>query len=337
MLGTSGYTEYPALNIANDIFQKMLSQGLNWKWNRAYVNVANTGLGGVLTVALQQDYCTQTTNLGWLEQGWRIDINNSTNNGNLAPKPIFTMESVRDLGQTAYQANPFNVSFLPNSLAQMGVWQPNTAYSCGYGVAQIPIQPIQQFVDANGNILFIDSTVLNLSINSPGFTSTPIVLPSPNPYGTSGSVQPVLPAASVAGTTVTDGTVTWTVANPNGYAMRVAPLPAFSGLAWLIIPVYQKKPPILTSLQDSLSPIPDECIYLFRQGFLAGCLQHAKQYEESREAYAQWQEDMMIFLKSGDRERDDSIMYPSEGISGGGSRTPFPIGAANPFNYGGWF
>ena len=81
-------TSQPAISIANRVMQKILSQGLDWKWNRNYVNVTN-GAGGILTVALQQDYVTQTTDLAWLEQGWRIDINNSTNNGNLAPKPIF--------------------------------------------------------------------------------------------------------------------------------------------------------------------------------------------------------------------------------------------------------
>src|SRR5215831_12760844 len=77
VLGTSGYTQQPALSIANRVLQKIFAQNLNWKWNRNYVNVSR-GKGGVLTVALQQDYVTQTTDLAWLEQGWRIDINNST-------------------------------------------------------------------------------------------------------------------------------------------------------------------------------------------------------------------------------------------------------------------
>lgn len=332
VLGASGYTQYPALNIANDVFQKMFAQGMDWRWNRNYINVTN-GSGGILTVALQQDYVTQATDVGWLEQAWRIDINNSTNNGNLAPKPVFTMESVRDLGQTSYQANPFNISYINNSLAFMGQWSANTAYGCGYGVAQIPITPIQQFFDKNGNILYIDSTVLHLNTNSPGFSGAPIVLPTPNPYGISGSVQPFAAPNAAAGTTVTDGTVTWTVANPNGYAMRIAPLPAFSGLAWLIIPVYQKKPPILQALTDSLAPIPDECIYLFRQGFLAGCYSHANS-PKAEASYMKWEEDMVTFLRSGDREREDAVFYPSSSLSGD-NITSYgqPVGPAWPFGF----
>lgn len=326
VLGSSGSSQYPALNIANDTFQRMMAQGLDWKWNRAYVP-------GLLTVALQQDYLTQVTNMGWLESADRIDINNSTNNGNLAPKPVFTMESVRDLGRSSYQANPFNCSFIPNSLAYLGQWYANTAYGCGYGVAQIPITPIQQFKDKNNNLLFIDSTVLGLNINSPGFSGTPVVLPTPNPYGTSGSVQPFAAPNAAAGTTVTDGTVTWTVADPNGYAIRLAPLPAFSGLAWLVEPIYQKKPPILTDLKDLLSPIPDECVYLFRQGFLAGCYAHA-QSSRAESAYAKWEEDIVTFLKSGDRETESNTIYPSSSLTGGGM-TDYgaPVGPSWPFGF----
>src|SRR5260221_358237 len=87
ILGTSGYTQEPALSIANDLMQRILAEEMDWKWNRAYVP-------SILTVALQQDYVTQLTDIGWLENAMRLDINNSTNNGNLAPKPMFPMEVV---------------------------------------------------------------------------------------------------------------------------------------------------------------------------------------------------------------------------------------------------
>jgi hypothetical protein len=329
-------TQSTILSIANRVSQRIFSQGLNWKWNRAYVNQTAAGFGGILTVALQQDYVTSTTNLAWLEQGWRIDINNSTNNGNMAPKPIFGCETIRDSAQTSYQANPFNVSFIPNSLAFFGQWSPLTAYGCGYGVAQVPITPIQQFIDANGNYLYLDSRPLGLNIESPGFSGPgPIPLPIPNPYGISGSVQPVLPVNSAAGTQVTDGTVTWTVADPNGYAMRLTPLAAYSGLAWLVIIAYQKKPTILKNLTDILQT-PDEYVYIFTDGFLAGC-RDAIDHSKYGDSYRQWEEDLMGYLRSGDRERDETTFFPSEGLTGGGVRTGFPIGPSNPFNYGGWY
>jgi hypothetical protein len=324
VLGTIGYTQEPALSISNDLMQRILSEGMNWKWNRGYVPA-------ILTVALQQDYCTQVTDIGWLETAWRVDINNSTNNGNLAPKPVFPMEAVRDLDQTAMQRVPFQVSFIPNTIAFLGQWYANTEYGCGYGVSQIPISPIQQFLDINGNILYIDSTVLGLNINSPGFTSTPIVLPTPNPYGVSGSVQPSAPPDSPAGTQITDGTVTWTVADPNGYAIRVAPLPAFSGLAWLITPVYQSKPPYFTDLHQTISPLPPEYTYLFRQGFRAKLYAEAGD-KQATEAYAKWEEDLIVAVKGADRQQEECVVYPSESLMGNNSNgMPIGLGAAWPF------
>jgi hypothetical protein len=335
ILGTTGWATLPAIEIANTIMQRFLAEGMNWKWNRSYVP-------SILTVALQQDYLTQVTDLGWLEGGWRIDINNSTNNGNLAPKPIFTMEAVRELGQASYQANPFNMSFIPNSLAFIGTWPgPNVAISTGYGVAQIPIQPIQQFKDANGNLLYIDSTVLGLGINSPGFTTATIPLPTPNPYGITGTTAPAAVPNAAPGTKVTDGTVTWTVANPNAYAIRVSPLPAFSGLAWLMVPVYQRKPPapykFNTNLANTtIAPIPDELSYLFKQGFVAMCYEHAGS-KNAPMSYAKWEENLIAAVRSGDREREDFVMYPSESIMGGGPvKYGLPVGPGWPYEYFGF-
>lgn len=328
VLGTSGFTQQPALHIANDVMQKILAQGMNWKWNRAYVPA-------FLTVALQQDYPTQITDLSWLEICRMIDINNSTNNGNTAPKPMFTLETVRDLPLTSTQANPFNICFVPNYLATFGTWQPNYNVLCGYGQSMTPIQAIQSFVDANGNILYIDSTVLGLNLQSAGYVNGPVPLPTPNPYGTTGTVQPVLPPATPAGVTVMDGTVQWTVAPANGYCIRVSPLPPLSGLCWLIWPVYQRKAPVLTTLQQTISPIPQEYSYLFKSGFLAYVYDHAGSKKAPMQ-YAKWEEQIMTALKAGDREEQAETMYPSTGLMGGGSQPNWGIsvGPGNPFGYG---
>lgn len=295
ILSQSPSTE-PALSIANDVIQIMLAQSLPWKFNRAAATP-------FLSVALQQDYITSITDLGWLEQGWRIDINNTT-----TPKPVFSLETIRDIQQLSWQQVPFQVSWIPNNLAIYGTWQANTSYPTGLGQTQTPTSPIQQFIDTNGNFLFVSTN------------------------GISGNVQPVLPASSVAGTTVTDGTVIWKVADPSGIAFRFTPLPATSGIVWELHPIYQKKPPIKTSLTQTISPIPDEFGYLFRQGLLAMCMIHAGN-KQGPMALAQWKEDLFTALKSSDRERDQVTMYPSDGLMSG--QTPYssglPVGPAYPF------
>jgi len=294
VLGTSPGLE-PALSIANDVLQNILAQSLPWKFNRAAASP-------FLTVALQQDYITSITDLAWLEQGWRIDINNTA-----TPLPVFAEETVRDLQQTSWQSNPFQISWIPNSLALYGTWKANTSYPTGLGAAQTPTSPIQQFIDANGNFLFVSTN------------------------GISGNVQPVLPASSTAGTTVADNTVVWTVADPNGIALRLAPIPAIGGITWQIKPFYQKKPPIKTRLTDTLFPLPDEFGYLFRQGFLAMCMIHAGK-KEGRDAFNMWREDLITALRSADRERDQTALYPSESLTGGsGWGYGSPIGPAWPY------
>jgi hypothetical protein len=310
IISAPGWTQEPALAIANDVMQSIFAEGLDWKWNRAYVPP-------FLTSPLQQDYMTQVTDFGWLEQAYRVDINNSVSNSNQGAKYIFGIETVRDLSTTSRQANAFQMSYVANRLATVGLWQANTAYLCGYGVAAPPQGPIQSFQDANGNLLYIDSTKLGLNLESPGYTGTPIVLPTPNPYGTSGATQPLLPAGTTPGTTVQDGGVVWTVAPPDGYSMRLGPLPALGGLTWLISPIYQVRSPYLTSLQQTIAPIPQDYTWMFRSGFIAGVYLHAGS-KLGLARWQQWKESLVKALEAGDRERESHIFYPSEGLMGGG-------------------
>ncbi|MEK7499562.1 MAG: hypothetical protein AAB649_03075, partial [Patescibacteria group bacterium] len=54
ILGVGGFTQEPALSIGNDVMQKILAEGMNFKFNRA--NAAP-----FLTTTLQQDYITSIT------------------------------------------------------------------------------------------------------------------------------------------------------------------------------------------------------------------------------------------------------------------------------------
>ena len=111
--GAAGWATEPILTIANEVLSRILAENMPWIWNRALVPP-------FLTASLQQDYCSQLTNIGWLEDGWRIDINNSTSNNNGAPKPIFSLETVRYTPQASAQSVPFKSSFVPNSQAILG-------------------------------------------------------------------------------------------------------------------------------------------------------------------------------------------------------------------------
>lgn len=324
--GASGYAEEPLLTVCDEIMSRVLAEDMPWKWNRHIIPQ-------FLTVSLQQDYCTTISDIGWLENGWIVDINNSTSNSNGAPKPIRSLETVRDLIWTSAQTVPFNVSYIQNSLASMGIWQANTPYGCGYGVAQLPKSPIQQFIDQNGNILYIDSTKLGLNIESPGYTGTTIPLPSNSPYGVSGSTQPYAPANATPGAMIQDGSVVWTVADPDAYALRLSPLPALNGLCWWVVVQYQSCPPKIESLRSSLSPIPDYMMYLFRAGVRAS-LKRENSHPDSERIYAEWVQTLMQALRAGDRQQESFDLWPQTSIMGGSNarNSPINIGAAWPFS-----
>ena len=328
--GAPGYTTEPFLTIANEVMSRILAENMPWKWNRKIIPP-------FLTVSLQQDYCTQITDIGWLEYAWIVDINNSTSNSNGAPKPIRSMETVRDLVWTSGQTVPFSISFIPNNLASLGLWQANTAYSCGYGQAQLPRSPIQQFMDVNGNILYIDSTNLGLNIESPGYTGTTITPPGFSPYGTSGSVQPAAPPNATPGTMIQDGPsvggVVWTVADPLGQCLRVSPVPALNGLEWWVVCQYQVQPPVLYTLQNTIDPLPYQMAYLFRAGVRAA-LYRENGSPQGMQMYAEWEETLMKAVRAGDRQQEDFQLFPQSSIMGGGygqGSTWQGIGAANPY------
>lgn len=329
--GAAGYSEEPLLTIVNEVVSRILDESMPWKWNRQIIPP-------FLTVSLQQDYITNINNIGWLENGWVVDINNSTSNNNGAPKPIRNLETVRDITWTASQSVPFNASYQPNYLASLGLWQPNTAYGCGYGVAQLPRSPIQQFMDANGNILYIDSTNLGLNIESPGFTggSGNIIYPpgTPYPYGTSGSTQPLAPANATPGTLIQDNTVLWTVADPQAFCIRLDPVPALNGLAWLVVLQFQQSPPTFYNLTDEINCIPDYMLFLLRAGVRAALKRENGGGREADQAYAEWEQQLVASVRGGDRQQEDFLFYPQQSVMGGFNpyNSPIQIGAAWPFS-----
>jgi lipoprotein-anchoring transpeptidase ErfK/SrfK len=307
IFAASGWEQEPGLSFANNVIGRFLAEGMNWKFNRNYID-------SFYTVSLQQDYIgvtglrgsTTLADYGWLESGTRTDYRSTAD-----VKPVRKLEAVRDLPRTSVQWRPFKVAVIPVELATFGTWEASTLYPLSSKALSALNSPIQQFVDANGNFLYVADTTGD---------------------ETSGTVEPSAPANSVAGTTVTDNNVTWKVADPTGYAVRFANLPPKNGQIWQIDLVYQKRPELLSSLQDTFYPIPDQYGYLLRQGFIAFCKDHSTPGSRaSLTAMQTWEEALIVAVRSGDREQQASIMYPTEPISESGPATGLVIDPAYPF------
>jgi len=267
-----------ALVIANEVVAEILAEPFNWKWNRIIAPA-------LLTSSLQQDYPTSIPNLAWIEDAYRIDINNTTN-----PKPILGIEIVRELLPTSYQMTPQQLSWIPNSEAQLGTWTPNQTYASGIGLNAMPAQPFTAIQDSNGNIQVLSA------------------------YGTTATEPPTW--STTVGSVTVDNTAAWTMVDPQAIAFRLSPLPPNTGTLWQVFAIYQMKPPLITSLSQTWAPIPDELAYVYRQGFLAKALKCADDPRYERE-YMLFEALIQKALGSSDREAESYGMYPGRGIQGG--------------------
>lgn len=282
---------------------------------------------------------SSVTNLGWLERGIVIDINNSA-----IPKPFRTVEVGRQLQQAtgtlfnSATGDPlFLVNFFPNYMLYYGVWgQPNiggTAENTGFGMLgnnpiagsvylnplgqnSQPANPITQIQDANGNFLLLTT------------------------YGTEGTTAPVAPAGATPGTTVSGSgaTTVWTVLDPSGYGFRILPVPSQTGNVWQFNLVGQMKPVRFVSLSQTIAPLSDDMEPHFRQGFIAQLYRYSPEDKVAAKFPREWQlwlAALNNMRAKEDRELEENRFVPARGVMGGTSGRNAWRGAAWPYNYPG--
>lgn len=292
-VGLAGYSDEPALSFANDIMQTILAKNNPWKWNSYQVPI-------FYSQPYQQDYPTSISanTMGWLESATFTDINNPAGTPTFHVQPI--LQCVARLQPTYVLGVPSEVCWIMNRNAQTGSWPgaavtyTNPLLTQGGGPGSNPLTAI---TDTNGNIQVVTT------------------------YGTTGLAQPSWPAANAAAGTITnDGSAVWTVQDPNGVAFRLNALASFGSNVWQFNITFQERAPLMTSLTQSFSPIPDDLQYLIKQGFLAFCYKKADRKTFQVEL-AQWKEDIQQALEQTDRETQSFGLYPSDPLQspGGGS------------------
>jgi hypothetical protein len=230
--------------------------------------------------------------MGWLQAGIIVDMNNTSQ-----PIPKLPITVVQNLLPTFICSQPSKACWIPNAIAITGQWPgPNVTYtnpltSQGGGPSNNPFTSI---TDPNGNIQVVTQ------------------------YGVTGSSTPNWPGSGAdPGTETADGTVIWTLMDPNGVAIRFDWLATNNSQVWELRAIYQKKPPNITSLQQTVAPIPDDLAYLVKQGFLAYCYKMVD-LEKFRAEFAQWVLDVQSAMGSSDREYMEFGFYPAAPIQGGG-------------------
>jgi hypothetical protein len=347
-LATGGFSNAPALSIANDVMLAIINGGplgqpYNWKWNRFNVTP-------FCTISYQQDYFVPgVINLGWIESSWASYINQTA-----LPKQKQQIEVKKDLEVTYDQTGyPGKICWMPNDMLNTGTWGaaplgptvgspsgdstsmgpnpsgqqnpgPGVIYTNPIGLLQTPINATTCIADPNGNLWVLTT------------------------FGTCGDTQPNWPTTvsyptianpTTVATTVSDGSCVWTAVNPKGQGFRLNPIPPQNGVVWYIQVVGQMRAPRFTSLDQTLEPIPDDFSTYFKQGFFAECYRRnpdpkiRSKYQMERQLFL---EALDKAVRQADREMDDAGFYPGSSIMETGVgmnpiNPAYPFGAFNGF------
>lgn len=309
VIPAGGYTVRTALAIATDVMSDLISQRYNFKFNRMK-------LPPFYTISWQQDYAQLGSSfnspIGWLEQAYWVDINNTA-----LPKPTWMIEVVRDLEVSSISGNPpAKVAWHYNQELNQGVWPgPSVVYTNPLGVLNTtPTNPITNILDVRGNILILTQ------------------------WGTTGLFAPSAMANAPEGTVVADGTCIWTVADPMAQGFRLLPLPPQQGVCYQVnVIAQQKSPPPFTNPNQFIDPIPDDYAGYFRDGFVAYSYKMCANPEMRKLFPAMrnmWLGSIDMAMKQSDREMDNSGFIPDRAsVSPQGG---IEIGPANPFLYSVW-
>jgi hypothetical protein len=338
LVGVSGMQLEPFITICGDVMSEIYSQPFPYKWNEVTLPLFYTN-------SFQQDYAlvnpdgSSYFNLEWLERGIVVEMTSNT-----LPKPWGYVECGRQIGQATASLNQvglwnnpvFECSSFPNNMLYYGTWGAGLSGTASFGndpgpglVYTAPLNqtqgpqgnPITQVQDPNGNLQIVTT------------------------YGTCGLVQPTWPAANAApGTQTTDGTVVWTVLDPNGIGIRVLPVPSQLGVVFQFRLIGQQPAPNFSAgvgpaalnLKQTLAPLPDKYEPFFRQGVIAQCYRYstdAKVQAKFEKNYQIWLKTLVNLRETQDRELEENRFTPERGIMGSGTTNNSYVGSAWPFNY----
>jgi hypothetical protein len=306
---TGGFAAEPALTIANDVMSELLSERFPWKWNRIKIPPFPV-------TSYQQDYAMPMTELGWLENGLRIDVNNSA-----YPPPTWPLYAVRDLEMSTVQSGfPYQACWFYNKDLEFRTWPgAGKVYTQPIGANTAPENPPTNILDSAGNILVLTQ-----------YGTTGLTPPIPPPWPGPG----VKPETWPVGQTVVDGTCQWLIVSPDAQGIRLFPMPPAAGQVWLIRLFGQKKAITFTRMAQKIDPIPDDQAKWFRDG----CVAYAHRYSSNPGVKAQFENKHLSWLAAMDaqarqnaREDENKGFFPDKGVMAPSYTTdPGPW----PFRYG---
>ena len=292
--GPSGYGDQLAIELGNEVMADLVGGAVNargevtrfnWKFNRAAAAAFQLN-------SWQQDYpqpAQAAGIIGWGEDCDIVDINNT-----VMPKPLNWDGAVtwkKQLTRTSLSRwRPAQICWMYNGDLSYGAWPgPNVTFYPLLTVGPNPQNPIMSMVDANGNLLIVTAV------------------------GVTGAAAPVLTANSPEGTTVTDGSVVWTVVSPTSQGFRMDWLPNATSPNYQIIPYIQIEPPRFAKLGQLLNPIPDSFSRHFFRGLEAAMYMASTNpgdLKRGQAARAEWLASLLVMTGQANKEPDAFSLVP---------------------------
>jgi hypothetical protein len=304
LISVGGYTNEPALSIANDVLSELLGQPFPWKFNRKAAPV-------LVTQQWKQDY--KFAGASAFTQNGGAAIGLASANAITESSFTVTVNTIEphnfNVGDTVFMTGntvaAYNSTF---SSTPSG-----SAWTGGWTITATPTTTSFRFTHATSGLAnsgapgitdlgWLESaTMVNMNDTSAAqyvwFLQAVRMLEPSN--------RQFLPdrVASIAD----DGAGTLTI--------RLQYLPGPQPLGVSLI--YQQRPTLITTLSSTWAPFPDEFAYVYRQLFLA----HAYRFANSGRADVEYQKAMAGIAKAlgtNDREQSDEYITP-EGSLGGTS------------------
>lgn len=286
----SGYGDDLALDLGSRVMADLVSQRFNWKFNRAVATP-------FLTNSWQQDYPQPAQPNGLMEWGEDCDILDV--NSTTIPKPLNwdgSITWVRQLTRTSIARwRPTRIAWMYNAEMSWGAWPgPQTVLYPLLGPnAPAGQNPILNFIDQNGNYLILKT------------------------FGTTGPGAPSAPPGSSEGTPVPDNTAVWMVVSGTSQGFRLDFLPNGAGPTYQMMPSYQLSPPVFTTFQQLLTPIPDSFARHFQVGLEWACKMAAPDpaiKKEGMKGYPLWLNAMAGMIQQGSKEPNAYRFIPETSV-----------------------
>lgn len=309
LVGVGGYTNEPALSIANDTIQELLGEKFPWKFNRKDMPLLFTTRG-------KQDYLFAGASAFVLTDAKGVGIELSANNGISVAAGVVTVRTLEAhrfvVGDVVYLNN---VVMSPGTAANYNsVFTDNgssSAWTGGYTVTSVPTSTTFTFAAVAGQNNS-DVGGAGTGITDFGWAEGATMV-SPADGGSPQGVQYVSAVRKLQPSGYVFNPSKVCVLSDLGTGVlkvRFFPLP---GQSWAVTIGYQAKAPLFTGLSQTWSPFPDEFSYVYRQMFLAQAFRFANSARSEIE-YQKAQANIAKALGQDDREDSDEFIVPASPI-----------------------